>query len=121
MGFGDKEDYSQPQLLDCFNEASSVGLRARQVVCGDDHSMAILENIEEKENNHCLFVWGCSKSWQLGMEGDGSEDVLEPHVLDPEPWEGKIRYIAACNNYSCAVTRAGEVISHFEKDRENNE
>lgn len=109
LGFGDKEDISQPQLLDCFNEASSVGLRVRQVVCGDDHSMAILENVEEKENNHCLFVWGCSKSWQLGMEGDGSEDVLEPHVLDPEPWEGKIRYIAACNNYSCAVTRAGQV------------
>lgn len=71
--------------------------------------MAILENIEEKENEHKLFVWGCARSWQLGL-GDVTEDVLEPHALDdPDAWDGKIRYIAACNNYSCGVSALGEV------------
>jgi len=109
LGFGYSQDYSEPSLLDCFKEASSVGMRVSQIVCGDEHSLAILENIEEKENSHKLFVWGCAKSWQLGLEGDVSEDVLEPHALEPDYWDGKIRYIGACNNYSCAVTTDGEV------------
>jgi len=109
LASGGNQDYYEPHLLDCFNEASSVGYRVREIACGDEHSLAILENIEEEEN-HKLFVWGCAKSWQLGLEGDVSEVVLEPHVLVPDPWDGKIRHIGACNNYSCGVTVNGEVI-----------
>jgi len=111
LGFGGNQDYSEPHLLDCFIEASSVGLRVREIVCGDEHSLAILENVEEEEeNNHKLFVWGCTKSWQLGLEEDFPEDVLEPHRLDTDPWDGKIRHIGACHTYSCGVTADGEVI-----------
>jgi len=109
LGFGYSQDYSEPSLLDCFKEASTVGMRVSQIVCGDEHSLAILENIEERENSHRLFVWGCATNLQLGLEGDVSEDVLEPHALEPDPWDGKIRFIGACNHYSCAVTMDGEV------------
>ena len=84
-------------------------MRVREIVCGDEHSLAVLEHTEEEENNHRLFVWGCARGWQLGLEGDVSEDVLEPHVLDPDPWDGGIRNIAACNNYSSGVTADGLV------------
>lgn len=117
LGFGGNQDYIEPHLLDCFNEASSVGLRVREIACGDEHSLAILENVEEEENK--LFVWGSAKSWQLGLEGDVSEDVLEPHVLEPDPWNGEIRHIGACHNYSCGVTVNGQVI--FENIKNYNE
>jgi alpha-tubulin suppressor-like RCC1 family protein len=39
------------------------------------------------------------------------DEVQDPHILDPDPFEGKIKAVSASNNYSCAVTVDGTVYS----------
>ncbi len=58
-------------------------MKVSDIVCGDNHTLAVLDYSEDA---HELFVWGSAKSWQLGLDGDVNEDVLEPHSIDPDPF-----------------------------------
>jgi Regulator of chromosome condensation (RCC1) repeat len=106
LGHGNRSNYTTPKLVECFKEASAVGMKVCEIVCGDNHTLAVLENADD---GHELFVWGSSKSWQLGLEGDISDDVLEPHSIDPDPFDGKVLTIGGCHNYSSCVTKDGRV------------
>lgn len=108
LGLGDQEDHATPTLLECFKEANAVGMKVCEIACGDNHTLAVLENMEEE--NHKLFVWGQGKSWQLGLDGDNTDDVLDPHAIDPDPFYETVLNVAACNNYSCAITEQGDVV-----------
>ena len=99
--------------MDCFKDASIVGMKITSIACGDNHTLAILNTLDEekKEENSKLFVWGCSKNWQLGLENDFCEDILIPHQIDPDPWNVTISYTIESNNYSAALNIKGEVIN----------
>lgn len=47
--------------MECFIEASSVGMKVCEIACGEHHTLAILENAEE--SHYSIFVWGSSKYW----------------------------------------------------------
>lgn len=81
-------------------------MKVCEIICGDNHTLAVLENADD---GHELFVWGSSKSWQLGLDGDLSDDVLDPHSIDPDPFDGKVLTIGGCHNYSSCVTQDGKV------------
>ena len=98
LGFGNNESIIEPAILECFKEARKVGMKITNIACGDNHTLAILNTLEEdekkegekeeeKEENKKLFVWGCSKNWQLGLDNDFG-NIMIPHQIDPDPWNG---------------------------------
>lgn len=103
----------EPAILECFKEALNVGIKISNIACGDNHTLAILnthEEDEKKEENKMLFVWGSSKNWQLGLDNDFG-NILIPHQIDPDPWNGGILQVFACNNYSAALNNKGELFT----------
>ena len=115
LGFGNTDNINEPTIMDCFNEASKVGMKITHIACGDNHTLAILNTMDEEKKDEAkkLFVWGCSKSWQLGLDNDFGEDILIPHQIDPDPWNGTISQVLANNNYSAALNSKGEVIIFY--------
>ena len=89
----------EPQVMECFKEASLIGMRVISVSCGENHTLALVDMGLEGESRK-LFVWGSNDKWQLGMEnrgdtgggeeGQGEEggvkEVGVPHQLDPDPF-----------------------------------
>ena len=102
--------------MECFQEARKVGMKITSIACGDNHTLAILNTLEddekkeEREENKKLFVWGSSKNWQLGLDNDFGP-ILIPHQIDPDPWSGTIVQAYACNNYSAALNSKGEMFT----------
>ena len=108
LGFGDTNNIKEPKLLECFKEASNYGMKICEIECGDNHTIAILDDLSNDFQKR-IFSWGCTKNWQLGLDSDPLEDIMEPHMMESEVWDGKAIQICACNNYSAALTIEGLV------------
>ena len=51
LGFGNTDDINEPTIMDCFNEASKVGMKITHIACGDNHTLAILNTMDEEKKD----------------------------------------------------------------------
>lgn len=103
-------DVTDPQVIESFQEASDLGLlKVLQVSCGENHSIAIVEMIEDVKK--CLFVWGGNEKRQLGIDEE-IDAIRVPHQLDPCQFkkDGLVpKHVVCGNGYSGVVTEEGVV------------
>eukprot|EP01017_Pseudomicrothorax_dubius_P009399 TRINITY_DN13185_c0_g1_i1.p1 TRINITY_DN13185_c0_g1~~TRINITY_DN13185_c0_g1_i1.p1 ORF type:complete len:598 (+),score=138.05 TRINITY_DN13185_c0_g1_i1:64-1857(+) len=105
LGFGDEGARATPQLLGVFKEAITYGFKVVGMACGDQHSLALVETPDAKK----LFVWGNGGHCQLGL--DYTDDVPEPHQIDPDPWSTGLQALSARHTFSAVLTTGGEVFT----------
>lgn len=93
-------------------------MKVCEVACGENHTLAIVEENSEETKKKRIFVWGCGRNWQLGLSSDVSEDIREPHQIDPDPFDGQALHVFAAHNYSCAISQNGEVSKSYLSSKE---
>ena len=87
----------EPQVLECLRDGMVLcGMRVREVACGENHTLALIEMAQDatQQKTTKLWVWGNNDKYQLGMDNqDSSEDppvsakeIQVPHQLDPDPF-----------------------------------
>lgn len=65
LGNENESIIQDPQVLECFREAATIGMKVVQVSCGENHTLAL---VETGPNERKLFVWGNNDKLQLGLE-----------------------------------------------------
>ena len=88
--------------------AGKYGMKITKIACGENHTMAIMEEDSEESKNQRVFVWGHGKNWQLGLK-DLTESMHGPHQMDSDLFDLGVSNIFAAHNYSCIISQNGEV------------
>ena len=77
LGNNSDSEITEPQVIESFQEATDLNmLQVRQVSCGENHSLAIVEMLDDYRK--LVFVWGSNDKRQLGIDEDFDE-VKVPH------------------------------------------
>jgi len=66
LGNGSQQVVPEPIEIQNFHEISSEGRKVKSVSCGENHSLAIIQDNQQSE----LYVWGNNDKFQLGFEGE---------------------------------------------------
>ena len=61
-------------------------LKVLDIVCGENHSMTLVEMTMDGCVDRSLFVWGANDKRQLGIDED-FDDIKVPHQLEPCPFK----------------------------------
>lgn len=106
--------------MESLREAVSFGIKVAQIDVGDNHTLAVMDMVDNDEENEedvehvstksRIFVWGNNNFCQLGVRDVKKHLIDIPHLLDPEDFNPEVVSVTANSTYSSAIDIEGNVI-----------